>query len=63
MCQHVHSFFNFAAPLLKASPPTSAAVDKTSQRQDLFRQSSPGAHTHTESNSNQVIPVEVWKQW
>lgn len=44
MYQHAYSFFHFTAPLLKASLPTSAAVDKTSRRQDLFRQSSPGGN-------------------
>lgn len=42
-------------PSLSASPPASTAVDKTSGRQDLFRQSSPGTHADTETVIRQAL--------
>ncbi|TNN62384.1 hypothetical protein EYF80_027395 [Liparis tanakae] len=50
----------YARPSLSASPPASTTVDKTSGRQDLFGQSSPGAHRHR--NSDQASPREESRQ-
>lgn len=46
---------HYAGPSLSAQPPAFTAVDKTSGRQDLFGQSSPGTYADTETVIRQAL--------